>query len=299
MMACIDHQSAPAAEPEQPSISVPSSMPDPPVAAQWAAALAEWAIPDEILRRAPESPWGFPPELFRASDRVALAVADDPSRRRARESLGSGGTVLDVGCGGGAAGLALVPPAGRVVGVDPSPAMLASFAGAAQALGVDHSEVEGSWPAVAERVAPADIVVCHHVVYNVAAIEPFVAALGSHARRRVVVELPDRHPSSALRPLWTRFWGLDRPDEPSADLFAQVVGEAGFRPRVERQDRRVAKVGGDAAYVAFVRRRLCLDATRDGEVAAALAAMDGDPSVTTVTVWWDVSSVETAVSSRA
>jgi SAM-dependent methyltransferase len=268
---------------------VPSPISVPPAAARWAAALAEWAIPDEILRRAPESPWGFPPELFRASDRGA--GAGDVSRRRAQEALGAGGTVLDIGCGGGAAGLALVPPARRVVGVDPSPAMLAGFAADADALGVDHSEVEGAWPAAAGRVEPADVVVCHHVVYNVPPIAPFVAALGSHARRRVVVELSDRHPSSALRPLWMRFWGLDRPDEPSAELLAEVVAEAGFRPRVERRERPVSKAGADRAYVGFVRRRLCLDATRDEEVAAALAALDGNQSVTTVTVSWDVGVV--------
>jgi hypothetical protein len=168
--------------------------------------------------------------------------------------------------------------------------MLAQFAGAARELGVEHAEVQGSWPDRAGRVAPADVVVCHHVVYNVAPIDTFVAALGSHARRRVVLELTDRHPSTALRPLWKRFWDLSRPDEPSADLLVEVVAEAGFRPRVERRDRPVRKVGTDPSYIAFVRRRLCLDATRDEEIGAALATVDGPRSVSTVTVWWDVDS---------
>jgi SAM-dependent methyltransferase len=277
--------SLPRPEPKAPSLSSGTL---PPAAPRWAAALAEWAIPDEILRQAPESPWGFPPELFRASSRVLAAGADDHSRRRALEALGAGGTVLDVGCGGGAAGLALVPQARRVVGVDPSAAMLANFVGAADRLGVEHAEVEGSWPDAAGRVDRADVVVCHHVVFNVAAIDTFVAALAARARRRVVVELTDRHPSSALRPLWKQFWDLPRPDEPSADLLAEVVGQAGFRSRLERRDRPVKKVSTDPGYVAFVRRRLCLDASRDEEIAAALAALDGTPSVSTVTVWWDM-----------
>ena len=33
-------------------------------AARWREALAEWAIPKEIIDRAPESPWHFPVKLF-------------------------------------------------------------------------------------------------------------------------------------------------------------------------------------------------------------------------------------------
>ena len=33
---------------------------------RWGAALASWAIPNEILSLAPESPWTFPPELLRS-----------------------------------------------------------------------------------------------------------------------------------------------------------------------------------------------------------------------------------------
>ncbi|MDP9241458.1 MAG: SAM-dependent methyltransferase, partial [Actinomycetota bacterium] len=85
---------------------------------QWRDELASWAIPDEILAAASESPWGFPVELFRVADAVEPSMPDTPSRRRALEALPAGGSVLDVGCGGGAASLALAPPAGRLVGVD-------------------------------------------------------------------------------------------------------------------------------------------------------------------------------------
>ena len=67
-------------------------------AERWQAELAGWAIPDEILAQAPESPWGFPPELFAAPP----DPIDTPSRDRALEALPPGGSVLDVGCGGGA-----------------------------------------------------------------------------------------------------------------------------------------------------------------------------------------------------
>src|SRR5512135_2791286 len=94
-------------------------------AERWAKDLAAWAIPQDILDAAPESPWGFPVELFlrRAQDEPA----ETPSRARAREALPDGGSVLDVGCGAGAAARALVPPAGVLIGVDESAEMLAAF----------------------------------------------------------------------------------------------------------------------------------------------------------------------------
>src|SRR5947207_8593849 len=122
----------------------------------WAASLAAWSIPEEILAAAPESPWSFPPHLFAAP---ADAV-DTPSRRRALEALPVAGRVLDVGCGGGAAALALVPPATHVTGVDSSPAMLKGFASASQNRGVDHPQVEGRWPDQAQGVDPAAVGLC-------------------------------------------------------------------------------------------------------------------------------------------
>ena len=45
---------------------------------------------------------------------------ETPSHRVAHEALPSGGTLLDVGCGGGAASLPLAPPAALLVGLDQS-----------------------------------------------------------------------------------------------------------------------------------------------------------------------------------
>ncbi len=239
-------------------------------ARRWADALAEWAIPDEILARAPAPPWVHPPRLFRVDP--SAQVEDTPSHRAARRALGDGGTVLDVGCGGGGSSLPLVPPATHLTGVDEQAAMLANFAEACEARGVAHREVLGRWPDVAAEVGPADVVVCHHVAYNVADIGPFLVALTGHARRLVVVELPDRHPTSPFNPLWERFWGLTRPSEPSADLFVDVVRELGYEPEVERAVRPPRKPAAmdRAEYVAFVRQRLCLTPDRDAEIDAVI-----------------------------
>jgi SAM-dependent methyltransferase len=253
-------------------------------AERWAAALGGWAIPDHILAQAPESPWGFPPALFGVQD-----ATDSALHRLARARLAAPGRVLDVGCGGGAASVPLAPKASILIGVDTSPEMLAAFARAATEAGVGHQEVRGDWPGVAAEAPVADVVVCRNVVYNVADIAPFVAALSAHATRRVVVELTDRHPSVAFAPLWREFWGLDRPDGPSADLFAEVLGDLGIHPVIESEVRPAQKAThADPDYVAFVRRRLCLPDSRDSDIAAALSAAN-QPSITAVAVAWDLS----------
>jgi hypothetical protein len=114
---------------ELPSAAVEAS-------SRWSQQLGLWAIPDAVLAAAPESPWGFSPRLFAWSAQKALAAPEPgPFRVRAMEAVPPGGVVLDVGAGGGAGSLPLVPPAGLLVAVDESPAMLATFAEAAEELG--------------------------------------------------------------------------------------------------------------------------------------------------------------------
>jgi SAM-dependent methyltransferase len=238
---------------------------------RWREQLDGWAIPAEILAAAPESPWGFPVGLFRSRAERAGSAPATPSNREAARFLPAGGTVLDVGAGGGAASLPLAASAGRLVAVDESAGMVASFLAAAEAAGVPAEAVEGRWPEAAGQVGPADVVVCHHVLYNVPDLAPFATALTGHARRRVVAELTERHPLVGLGPLWRRFHGLDRPTGPGADDAVAALGALGLE--VDRQDwDQQERFGFDDfdELVAFTRRRLCLPARRDPEVAQAL-----------------------------
>jgi SAM-dependent methyltransferase len=241
-----------------------------PAADRWAEELDGWRIPDEIMAHAPESPWGFPPQLFGVEKVVQGAL-----HRTARQALQGGGTVLDVGCGGGAASVPLAPPASHLTGVDASPEMLEAYARAAGAASVPHTEVLGSWPDAGDRTTRADVVVCRNVVYNVAGIAPFLTALTDHATRTVVVELTESHPSVGLGPLWMRFWNLPRPEGPTADRFTEVLRDLGIQPAVEREARPSMRTRVDPdEHIAFLRRRLCLDASRDPEIATLL---DRDP----------------------
>lgn len=250
-------------------------------AERWARELGEWAIPEAIMAQAPESPWTFSPGLFTAP---ADPGPDTPSRRRAREALPDGGVVLDVGCGGGAAGLALVPPAGRVVGFDQGADLLAAFSSRAAEIGVEHEAIQGRWPEDAASAPVADVVVCHHVAYNVPGIGAFALELSNHARRRVVMELTGRHPRFGLNDLWRHFWNTERPTGPTADDAVAALAEAGIEVEVERSPR-VGRQVPTLVRVASIRKYLCLPASRDAEIEALLG---DEPELAgeVVTLWW-------------
>jgi ubiquinone/menaquinone biosynthesis C-methylase UbiE len=240
-------------------------------AERWKADLALWAIPEAILSQAPESPWVHPPSLFRVDDPIAAQHNITPSVLAARAALTTPGSVLDVGCGGGGSSIGLAAHATKIIGVDEQDAMLDNFALACEFAEVNSQTFHGKWPEIEAEVPICDVVVCHHVVYNIGEIEPFLCALTNHARRQVVVELPASHPTSPFNPLWQHFWQLDRPTTPTADQFVEVVNSCGWEAHVERFTRSPRKVKGDhGEYVSFVRRRLCLGADRDVEIAQVL-----------------------------
>jgi SAM-dependent methyltransferase len=249
-------------------------------AERWRTELEAWAIPDEILAQAPESPWGFPPELFKAPP----DPVDSPSRDRALEALPAGGSVMDVGCGGGAGGLALVPPAATVVGVDESAGMLSTFEQAAASRGIAHRSVQGRWPDVADEAGVADVVVCHHVFYNVADLVPFATALTTAASHRVVVELTATHPMTTSAPLWQHFWNIDRPNGPTADLAADVLREIGIDVHIQKFAR-PPRIVEREVYVRMNRQRLCLPVEREAEVERLMGPTDLFRDA--VTLWWN------------
>ncbi|MGH3900981.1 MAG: methyltransferase domain-containing protein [Pseudonocardiaceae bacterium] len=252
-------------------------------AARWRGLLQARAIPAEIRATAPQDPSRHDPARF-----VPPATPEDtPSRRTALRLLGpDGATVLDVGCGAGAAGLALLPKVSHLTGVDHADDMLRAFERACTERGLAHRSVHGPWPQTAAQAGVADVVVSHHVGYNTLDLGPFAAALGAAACRGVVVELHAVHPGAWLDPLWAQFHGLHRPPPATADDVLAVLAEIGIHPEVQRWNR-PAQDRHPEAEVTFSLRRLCLPAQRRDEVAEAVARL-GPRHRELVTISWSV-----------
>lgn len=249
---------------------------------EWAAALAAWAVPEEIMARAVDSPWVLPRQVFTRRADALIAAPTGATHAAAVAALTEPGTVLDVGAAGGATSLPLLgrAPVSALSGVDADAELLAAFAERAAALGSPADVYCGRWPDVAGEVPVADIVVCGNVVYNVADLAPFVHALTAHARRLVVVEMAASHPLTELNPLWARFHGIERPTGPTADDLVAALGELGIRPTVTRWRRPPeAEYGDFADLVDVTRRRLCLAPDAADEVATALVELGVDPDL--------------------
>jgi SAM-dependent methyltransferase len=263
---------------------------------RWSGDLAAWAIPEPITAAVSESPWVLPRQVFaRRADRVSAAPSG-PSYRRALAALDPPGSVLDVGSGAGAACLPLLPRATSLTAVDTDPQMLEKLSERTSAFGITARTVAGRWPDVAPQAGPADVVTCHHVLYNVPDVRPFVMALTGSARRTVVAEMTTQHPLVSLNALWLRFHGLRRPVSPTAADLIEILEAMGLRPGHE-----IWRRPGGQDYATFdemvdvTRRRLCLPPERSSEVADALTEAGIDPRDPedlgssgryVVTMWW-------------
>jgi SAM-dependent methyltransferase len=264
---------------------------------RWREDLAAWAIPEHITAAVAESPWVLPRQVFaRRADRLRRDPGG-PSFERAFEALDPPGSVLDVGSGAGAACLPLAPRITTLTAVDADDEMLGLLAGRAGEAGLAARTVHGRWPGIGGQVGPADVVTCHHVVFNVPDLGPFLDALTAHARRRVVVETAAAHPLTSLNPLWLRFHGLKRPEGPTAADTIAILAAMGRNPgHTEWSRPAAADYRSMAELVEVTRRRLCLPPERAGEVEAALLELGinsgqpgdlGSSGRDVVTIWWE------------
>jgi SAM-dependent methyltransferase len=253
-------------------------------AEQWQKDLASWAIPQEILDQAVEKPWIHPPALFE----IPEVIGDSLSHQRAREAMPIGGTVLDIGCGGGVATYAITPPAAHAIGVDEQEAMLDLYKSNAAKYTITAETVLGQWPAVAAQTPVADVVTVHHVVFNVGEIVPFLAELNSHARKRVVIEAPVVHPMTNMSDGWKHFWNLIRPTDPQAGDLITVLDEMGIKANIEYFESEILLDKQVEGANGFIRRRLCLSEERQGEIDAFLKANPRPDRRQLAVIWWDI-----------
>lgn len=250
----------------------------------WRESLASWAIPQDILDQAPENPWIHPPSMFTLPE----IIEDSISHQRAREVLREADSILDIGCGGGIAAFAVVPPATHVIGVDHQEEMLEMFAANAAERGITSEIFDGFWPDVADAVPVADVVTTHHVVYNVAPIEDFLLAMNSHARKRAVIEMPYRHPLTTAAPMWKHFWNLERPTNPTPEDLISVLESLGIKANLEHWEGSMRIEPDLESQARFSRIRLCLPESRESEVFEFLKDQPKVAIRKLATIWWDI-----------
>ncbi len=252
---------------------------------QWRTALAAWAIPPAIVAAAARSPWGHPADRFALRADTAVQTPGGASFQRALATLVAPGSVLDVGAGVGAASLPLLHRTTALTAVDPSEAMLGMLRQRATSLApeVSTTTVVGRWPESAETIVAHDLVVCHHVFYDVADLGPFVRALTARARRRVVVELPPVHPQTWMAPLWEHFHAVQRPTTPTWRDAAAVITATGVRDLIV--DHWTAPDPGHPIDVALITRRLCLPESAEPEVAAFRDKLPPAPRAQVTLTW--------------
>jgi SAM-dependent methyltransferase len=260
------------------------------LAERWRSALAAWAPP-------PGTPPARPrplavAEYARRRDLV-MQPSQRPLFRRAAEALDPPGSVLDVGAGAGAASLPLADLTTALTAVDVDDRMLAEVGRRAREAGTPVTTVQGRWPEVSPDVGDVDVVVCAHVLYNVADVASFVDALSARARRRVVYAFTEVHPQSWVAAVRERLLGVARPTGPDARDAVALLEALDLGVRAERASQPPMPVDLDS-LVADVSDRLQLGPERADEVRAALVAGGVDPDrplhplsrVDEVVCWW-------------
>jgi SAM-dependent methyltransferase len=131
--------------------------------------------------------------------------------------LSSRKTLIDVGAGAGRHALPLAEQLEWVTAVEPSEGMRALIPPRD-----NMTVVASTWEDAA--VAPADLVVCCHVMYGVQEPVPFIVKMERSARERVFImlrEVPMLHPASLVR---ERMLGGEDPRVPRfSDLFMLLI----------------------------------------------------------------------------
>jgi hypothetical protein len=132
--------------------------------------------------------------------------------------------VLDVGAGWGRYAVPLAARVDWVTAVEPSEGMRELLEPAP-----NLTVIASAWEdAVA---APADLVICCHVLYGVAEVVPFLDKLEASARERVFVYMRDQPPPLPAEELAAAL-GFARTRMPEFHDLQQVLREMGVEPEV-------------------------------------------------------------------
>ena len=198
---------------------------------------------------------------------------DDPVINMLMSMIEPGSTALDVGGGAGRMALPMALKCEHVTVVEPSDSMITQMreSGAEARIG-NVSVTQAVWEDA--QVDSADIVLCAHVVYGVADIEPFIRKLDAHASSLVVILAFVESPMTRISRFWKPVHGEERIDMPALPELVSALWEMGIYPDVQMmgpvmpdkfEDREVA--------LTQLRNRLYVPAGSDEEIRLK-SAMD-------------------------
>lgn len=200
--------------------------------ARWRAMVRRRDAQVEALTdRAPSGDyWGRRASTFHQQTRAAADAAPDPFLALVLARVDGVTTVLDVGAGTGRHTLPLARRARGVRALEPSEAMRRFLQEEIAARRLTNVEVLAqAWPA--RGIEAADVVICAHVLYPIAELEPFLRGLDHAARRGCFLLL-----RSDGFPVWEEYWrrvrGQDRLPEPGLVEAYNACCQIGLRPNV-------------------------------------------------------------------
>lgn len=211
----------------------------------------------------------------------SLFVADprrtgEPALDRLRELTEPDQVWLDVGAGAGRYALPLALRVREVIAVEPSASMRQAMrTGIAEHGAQNIRIVAGAWPDALEALGDppvADLALIAHVGYDIEHIGPFLDALETAVRDRVVAVLTDRSPASVADPFWPIVHGEERAALPALPELIAVLRARGRETDLQRVERPPRTFESPQALETFVRRQLFIapGGPKDDRFRAAL-----------------------------
>jgi hypothetical protein len=159
---------------------------------------------------------------------AARTSPDDPLLAHLRPRLRRTDVLLDVGAGPGRHTLPLASAVQRAVAVEPSAAMRSHLIDGIGDAGLRNVDVVAAgWPDA--DVAPADVVICSHVVYGVADIAAFLQKLDAVSRRHCAMVLRYGQREEAILDLFRQVWAERRCLAPTCLDLLGALAQLGIR----------------------------------------------------------------------
>jgi SAM-dependent methyltransferase len=197
--------------------------------------------------------------------------------------LARGGSVIDVGAGVGRYALPLAALARTVVAVEPSPAMRQHLTARIAERGLTNVVVVGA-PFETADLAPADFVLCAHVVHFVEDAPAFIRRADGLARRAVAFAIRHDPLQGPLLRLWAKYRSDPPPRQAAFSDLYNLLLAMGYAPNVTFYRRRHALRYRDPAEARAQASRFLEREIAEADAAALAAA--GEQVLREACVWW-------------